>query len=167
MQYEALMLPGWDLYFFRLCWFLCFLCLLEDPRIPQNVESRWSCIQTLFHFHPYLSQRIRWGRWPCNKGGKSQKPPPASAQLSGQNSRAAFLVRCCEWTAGAEGFRPTFLFWAVGAGEPRGFRSRARPWAPMFALSRPDGLPIGFCHAVTVLDSIAGALGSCSRCDVA
>lgn len=36
-------------------------------------------------------------------------------------TRAAFLVRCCEWTSGAAGFRPTFLFWAVGAGEPRGF----------------------------------------------
>lgn len=51
------------------------------------------------------------------------------------------------------------LFWAVGAGEPRDFNfEQGLVWAPMFALSRPDGLPIGFCHAVTVLDSIAGAL---------
>lgn len=71
-KYEALMPPGWDL-FFRLCWFLFLsLCLLEEPCILQNVgtvESRWSCIQTcqtlsLSHFHPYLSRRIRWGRWP-------------------------------------------------------------------------------------------------------
>lgn len=122
MQYEALMLHRWDLFFASVgsCFFFVCWRSLAYYRI-QNVENRRSCVQILFHFHPYPSQRIRWGRWPCNEGGKSQKPPSASAQLSGQNSRAAFLVRCCEWTAGAAGFRPTFLFWAVGAGEPRGF----------------------------------------------
>lgn len=74
--------------------------------------------------------------------------------MSGQRGPQDFGLRCCFGSSVPVSHEVST--WSIA-------------WAPMFALSRPDGLPIGFCHAVTVLDSIAGCDvipdGCCSMLD--